>query len=707
MEVFMLLTIGMIVKNEEKLLEKCLNGIKPILDNVDSELIIADTGSTDSTVEIAQKFTDNVFYFEWIKDFAAARNSTLEKAHGEWYMFIDADEIFRSCDNIIHFFNSGEYKKYNSASFTIRNFMGEAPDSYVDFAGPRITKILPHTRFIGEIHESLNSYGAPFKKLNDIADHYGYLFNQDNDFDEKFKRNSEALLKKYEDEKDTNEMLYAQLYECFIGNDREKADRFLKEGIELCKKNNSIVLTVLYCDKMSTAFAEARYEDALETSEEYFGMSKAVRGHELTTDAEIYGLKASSLYHLNRYDEAIESYKKYFDDFKLIQSGKLNTYDMFLQTYTVATDRNFLPTLCGFVQCCQLAEKYNTAVSYLQSLPISKYIVNKGHVSYLALLEIDILEHFEFEGTYKLYKQFDEDGRKVFKALLRDRMYRYDKKEVIISALSELAKDDALLSRKIDIYKEYFSGSDIPYEQIQSFAEESSINDNADLFYISMDKGYDISPLFKCDNFDMKLCIYINYMSFYGFPAIAEKYNVGKISDIDSLPDVAKFYEYCMKMIPIYRCPKPNVFLKLSVEQLFESFAEIGRRYACESGKSEDELPDNIKAAVIAGDIIRFRREKKYRECFAAMKKAIIAYEGIAAVINEYQKSVVAEYEQTVNVSPTDEIQRLAVQIKKNIRRSIAAGDHSEALRILDEYKKINPYDPDIDVLYSKIGIQA
>ena len=113
----MLLTIGMIVKNEEKYLEQCLSGLKPILDNVDSELIIADTGSTDRTVEIAKQFTDNVFFFEWINDFAAARNSTLEKARGEWYMFVDGDEVFQSCDEIIKFFNSGEYKKYNSASF--------------------------------------------------------------------------------------------------------------------------------------------------------------------------------------------------------------------------------------------------------------------------------------------------------------------------------------------------------------------------------------------------------------------------------------------------------------------------------------------------------------------------------------------------------------------------------------------------------------
>ena len=47
----------MIVKNEEKYLERCLTALKPILDNVDSELIIADTGSADRTVEIAKKFS--------------------------------------------------------------------------------------------------------------------------------------------------------------------------------------------------------------------------------------------------------------------------------------------------------------------------------------------------------------------------------------------------------------------------------------------------------------------------------------------------------------------------------------------------------------------------------------------------------------------------------------------------------------------------
>ena len=55
----MILTIGMIMKNEEKNLPLCLEGIKPILEAIPSELIIVDTGSTDNSVEIAKKYATN------------------------------------------------------------------------------------------------------------------------------------------------------------------------------------------------------------------------------------------------------------------------------------------------------------------------------------------------------------------------------------------------------------------------------------------------------------------------------------------------------------------------------------------------------------------------------------------------------------------------------------------------------------------------
>ena len=86
------LTIGLIVKNEEKTLGKCLAALKELRNEVPSELIVTDTGSTDRTVEIACGYTENVLHFDWCDDFAAARNTGLSAAKGEWFLFLDADE---------------------------------------------------------------------------------------------------------------------------------------------------------------------------------------------------------------------------------------------------------------------------------------------------------------------------------------------------------------------------------------------------------------------------------------------------------------------------------------------------------------------------------------------------------------------------------------------------------------------------------------
>ncbi len=82
------LSLCMIVRNEENSLPQCLKSVKPIVD----EIIIVDTGSTDSTKEIAQIFGANLFEYEWDDDFAGARNFSLSRANGKWILILDADE---------------------------------------------------------------------------------------------------------------------------------------------------------------------------------------------------------------------------------------------------------------------------------------------------------------------------------------------------------------------------------------------------------------------------------------------------------------------------------------------------------------------------------------------------------------------------------------------------------------------------------------
>lgn len=83
------ISICMIVKNEEKILSRCLDTIKDLAE----EIIIVDTGSTDKTKEIAAKYTDKIYDFAWIDDFSAARNFAFSKATKEYIYSADADEV--------------------------------------------------------------------------------------------------------------------------------------------------------------------------------------------------------------------------------------------------------------------------------------------------------------------------------------------------------------------------------------------------------------------------------------------------------------------------------------------------------------------------------------------------------------------------------------------------------------------------------------
>ncbi len=83
------ISLCMIVKNEERVLERCLECIKDLMD----EIIIVDTGSTDRTKEIAYKYADKVYDYKWQDDFAAARNYSFSKATMEYIYVADADEM--------------------------------------------------------------------------------------------------------------------------------------------------------------------------------------------------------------------------------------------------------------------------------------------------------------------------------------------------------------------------------------------------------------------------------------------------------------------------------------------------------------------------------------------------------------------------------------------------------------------------------------
>ena len=83
------ISLCLIVKNEEDVIGRCLKSVHQAVD----EIIIVDTGSTDRTKEICLAYTNKIFDFEWINDFAAARNFAFSCATMDYIFWLDSDDV--------------------------------------------------------------------------------------------------------------------------------------------------------------------------------------------------------------------------------------------------------------------------------------------------------------------------------------------------------------------------------------------------------------------------------------------------------------------------------------------------------------------------------------------------------------------------------------------------------------------------------------
>lgn len=113
------LSLCMIVKNEAYFLRRCLDAIKNHVD----EIIVVDTGSTDQTRDIAFEFTDKVYDLEWDDDFSRARNSSIDRARGDWILVLDADELIAETDlqSIRKIISDTEYDAFFLVQYNYNN----------------------------------------------------------------------------------------------------------------------------------------------------------------------------------------------------------------------------------------------------------------------------------------------------------------------------------------------------------------------------------------------------------------------------------------------------------------------------------------------------------------------------------------------------------------------------------------------------------
>lgn len=175
------LTIGLLVSNRIKYIRQVMEALKPLLEAVPCEIIAVDTKGAegDGSVDVVREYTDQIYQFTWCNDFAAARNVTLEHARGEWYMYLDDDEVFEDAQEIIDFFISGEYKNYGAGYYGVKNHKADGSENMAVVG--RMVRRTKDTRFVGRVHEHFNNVYEPFKSFSCYVHHYGYYFENEDE----------------------------------------------------------------------------------------------------------------------------------------------------------------------------------------------------------------------------------------------------------------------------------------------------------------------------------------------------------------------------------------------------------------------------------------------------------------------------------------------------------------------------------------------
>lgn len=176
------LALAMITKNEAEKLRRCLESVKDYVD----EIVVVDTGSEDNSIEVAREFTDKVYTFEWIGDFSAARNFSIEKVDSDYVLVLDSDEWIESIDleklrNML---------EGNVLGKVLRNDYLSDINKTDGYSAIKIIRVFPKSeRYIGKIHEQVNSAFREIE-LPLVLGHDGYVNREKN----KSKRNMDLLI---------------------------------------------------------------------------------------------------------------------------------------------------------------------------------------------------------------------------------------------------------------------------------------------------------------------------------------------------------------------------------------------------------------------------------------------------------------------------------------------------------------------------------
>ena len=672
----MLLSIVMMVKNEEKYLDKTLFALNDLRRDIDSELIILDTGSNDSTVEIAKKYTDKVYFAKWNNNFADMRNISISYASGEWILILDADEKLTNYNRLKDFFSSDLHKKYNSATIELKNIFDDKEERYSISPLLRIFKNVDGFRYEGAIHEQ-PKYKGPI--YNNIAsfDHYGYMYEDEEIRQKKTSRNMKLLLEEIEKKPNdpyTNYQL-GKSYISFLNNN--EAVFYIEKSWNLYNKKGRVPLFVTG-DLLGLYVVTKSYIKCENLCMKYIKSDNK--------NIDVYYYLAVSQKYLGKYKESIKSYERYL---------------YLLNNYEISTQANNMEA------SLDTAQKKDTAKSMIIEIYHKLGMYDKV-VECLDDLSEDVIKnvyYIVFESLYKLnfekkivelynkYPKYNHNKRD-FKLHLEEflKIVKENDKKTIYKILSNIEGNYGLLNslrlgEKLSL-SEY---TDILLQEEDIYYGE--------VIYYALKDGFKIESILNgISNFKVEQ--YIGYLIITKREIILDLYNY--LVSVKNTLDSKKLciYSNLSKNLLKYSNLHDYKYEKLFLLYIKYSYDFIKNIYNKDLSDEEilNVLKDRDYIFVLKINMIQKNRNKNPLKYISDMKKLLDSYieykEGMEILINKFE----------VEFNESEELKSLKKQYKSIVENSINLGKFDEAIVMINEYETI--FNKDMDLLNMK-GIIA
>lgn len=361
----------MMIKDEEKNLPRCLDSIKPVLDEGLAELIIVDTGSSDRSIAIAKEYTDRVYEHPWNNNFSDMRNVSISYAKGEWIWIIDADEEVQNPETIINLFNH-DISKYNTICVKFKNYMknfqpGEREQQYNVCSLVRGFRNTLKFKFEGAVHNQ-PLFEVPIFYCDTIFRHYGYIFEDKSFRKKKFDRTTKILYTELD--KDPNNIYYQfQLAASWFNMDKSRALTEVRKAYKLVTalpENQKQSYLYVYLLHARIAFSEKSYSEVLEICTE---------GLKLNADLiDLWFIVGMTQTIVKNYDESIFYFSKFFSVREEFYTLPVSNHPS-LSFYHL--DENSLQTALNSMAIAYFEKsEYGSALEYVEKLDTSDFKSN-------------------------------------------------------------------------------------------------------------------------------------------------------------------------------------------------------------------------------------------------------------------------------------------------------------------------------------------